>query len=60
MMDTAVWLGAAGEEQFFPWQEDVTPAQTTMAALREVGMLDEVIQAKEALVVYPAAMKAEE
>jgi hypothetical protein len=60
VMDTAVWLGAPENEQLYPWQEGVSPAQATMAALREVGMLDEVIQAKEGLVVYPAAMKAEE
>jgi hypothetical protein len=60
VMDTAVWLGAAENEQLFPWQEGVSPAQATTAALREVGMLDEVIQTKEGLVIYPGEMSTEE
>jgi hypothetical protein len=60
VMDTAVWLGAADEEQLPPWLTGVSPAQVTMAALREVGMLDEVIQTKEGLVIYPGEMSTEE
>jgi hypothetical protein len=31
-----------------------------MAALREVGVLDEIVETKAGLVVYPAGMAAEE
>jgi hypothetical protein len=55
-MDTAVWLGASENEQLFPWQEGVSPAQATMAALREAGLLDEMIQTREGLIVYPAEL----
>jgi hypothetical protein len=46
VMDTAVWLGAAGEEQLPPWLADLSPAQITMAALREAWLLAEVIRTK--------------
>jgi hypothetical protein len=59
-MDTAVWLGASENERLFPWQEEVSPARATMVALSEVGMLDEVMQTKEGLVVYPARMSTED
>jgi hypothetical protein len=51
VMDTAVWLDASEKKQLSPWQEGVSPAQAMMDALREVGMLDEVIQTKEGLLV---------
>jgi hypothetical protein len=60
VMDTAVWLGAADERQLPPWLTGVSPAQATMAALRGAGLLDEVIQTKEGLVVYPVTMAAAE
>jgi hypothetical protein len=42
------------------WLTGLSPAQATMAALRQPGLPDEVIQTKEGLVVYPAGMGAEE
>jgi hypothetical protein len=60
VMDTAVWLGAADEEQLPPWLTGVSSAQVMMAALREAGLLDEIIETKEGIVVYPATMAAAE
>jgi hypothetical protein len=64
VMDTAVWLGAASDEQLSPvrlhsgqaWLEAVSPAQATMAVLRETGLLDEIVQTREGLVVYPVEL----
>jgi hypothetical protein len=55
-MGTALWLGASEYERLFPWQEGVSPSQATMAALREAGLLDGVIQTREGLIVYPAEL----
>ena len=62
--DTAVWLDVLREESIpgngrFPWLAGLSPARETMAALRQVGVLDEVIETKEGLVVYPAGLDAE-
>jgi hypothetical protein len=38
----------------------LSPAQATMATLRQPGLPDEIIQTKEGLVVYPTGMGAEE
>ena len=35
------------------------PRRETMAVLWQVGVLDEVIETKEGLVVYPAGLEAE-
>jgi hypothetical protein len=60
LMDTAVWLGASESEQLFLWQEGVTPAQATLAALRETTLLDEVIRTTEGLIVYPTGLSTGE
>jgi hypothetical protein len=60
VLDTAVWLGAANEEPLQAWLAGVSPARATMAALREAELLDEVIQTKAGLVIYPGGMSAEE
>jgi hypothetical protein len=60
VMDTAVWLGASESEQLFLWQEGVTPAQATLAALRETTLLDEVIRTTEGLIVYPTGLSTGE
>jgi hypothetical protein len=68
VMDAAVWLGAANEEPLPPlrlhsgqaWLAGVSPARATMAAMREAGLLDEVFQTKEGLVIYPGRMSPEE
>jgi hypothetical protein len=52
--DTAVWL-AGGDEA---GQESV--AHQTIVVLRELGLLDEIIETKEGLVVYPARLDKEE
>ena len=62
--DTAVWLDVVREETVggngrFPWLIGLSPARETMAALRQVGVLDEVIETTERLVVYPAGLEAE-
>jgi hypothetical protein len=58
VMDTAVWLGAAEDEQLPTWQAGLSPAQVAMAALRDAGLLDEVVQTRGGLVVYPAKLDA--
>jgi hypothetical protein len=66
--DTAVWLDASRDEQLPPlrlhsgqaWLVGLSPAQATMAALRQPGLPDEAIKPKEGLVVYPAGLGAEE
>jgi hypothetical protein len=68
VMETAVWLDAARNEQLLPlqlhsgqaWLAGLSPAQATMAALRQPGLPAEVIQTKERLVVYPAGLGADE
>jgi hypothetical protein len=60
VMDTAVWLDAARHEQLFPWQVGLSPTKTTIAALREAGLLDEVLQTREGLVAYPSKLDAAE
>jgi hypothetical protein len=66
--DAAVWLDAARDEQLPPLRlhtgqaelAGLSPAQATMATLRQPGLPDEIIQTKEGLVVYPTGMGAEE
>jgi hypothetical protein len=62
--DIAAWLDAFGEEAlpqlgWRPWLTGLSPARETMAALRQVGVLDELVETKEGLVVYPAGLEAE-
>jgi len=62
--DTAVCLDVVREEVVggndrFPWLFGLSPARETMAALRLVGLLGEVIETKEGLVVWPAGMDAQ-
>ena len=60
-MDTAVWLvGSQTEtEQPVPGLKLPSIAQETIKALREAGVLDDLIQTKEGLVVYPVALNTE-
>jgi hypothetical protein len=66
--DAAVWPDASRDEQLPPlrlhseqaWLAGLPPVQATMAALRQPGVPDEVIQTKEGLAVYPAGLGAEE
>jgi hypothetical protein len=66
--DTAVWLGAARDKRLShlrlhsgqAWLEGVSPAREMMTALRQVGLLDEVIETKEGLVEWPARLGAED
>jgi hypothetical protein len=50
------WWGGYGR---FPWLIGLFPARETMAALRQVGVLDEVNETTEGLVVYPAGLVAD-
>lgn len=54
--DTAAWLGMIEDEGAFPWLRDLSPGQITIQGLRELGLLDDIIQTKEGLVVYPTAL----
>jgi hypothetical protein len=44
----------------FPWLAGLSPAREAVVALRQVGVLDEVIEMAEGLVVYPAGSEAED
>jgi hypothetical protein len=57
--DTAVWLAAAKDETglFPPALGASSMAHETIAALRGIGVLDEIVVTKEGLVVYPATGK---
>ena len=59
--DTAVWLAAGkGEvDQPLPGIGPSSIAHKTIEALREIGLLDDVIDTKEGLVVYPAEIGRE-
>ena len=62
--DIAAWLDAFDEgdltqQGWRPWLTGLSPARETMAALRPVGLLAEVLETKEGLVVYPAGLEAE-
>jgi hypothetical protein len=62
--DIAAWLDAFGEgdlpqQGWRPWLTGLSPARETMAALRQVGVLDEVVETTEGLVIYPAGLEAE-
>jgi hypothetical protein len=63
--DIATWLDAFDEgdlpqQGWRGWLFGLSPARETMAALRQVGVLDEVIETKDGLVVYLARLGAEE
>jgi hypothetical protein len=59
--DAALWLSALeADEAAQPWQATVSPAGETMAALRAAGVLDEIVETRAGLVVYPAGMAAED
>jgi len=55
--DTAVWLARSKDD---PRQVHSSIAHQTTEALREAGLLDDIIVTKEGLVVYPAKMGVEE
>lgn len=60
-MDTAVWL-AGGKEEIDQSQlgiRQTSIAHQTVEALREIGLLNDILVTKEGLVVYPAEMDAE-
>ncbi|MCZ7672341.1 MAG: hypothetical protein M5U34_37075 [Chloroflexi bacterium] len=50
-MDTAVWLAGRKDDSA---QGQPSLAQQTIEALREAGLLDDIMVTKEGLVVYPA------
>lgn len=55
--DAAAWLGGERDEA---GKRQVGIAGVTVEALREVGLLDEIIPTKEGLVIYPAQMGADQ
>lgn len=57
-MDTAVWLSGHKEEtnQPQPGTRQSSVAHEMIEALRQIGVLDEIIVTKEGLVVYPAEL----
>jgi hypothetical protein len=62
--DIATWLdafdeGSLPQQGWRPWLTGLSPARETMVALRQVGVLAEVIETKEGLVVWPAGLDAE-
>lgn len=59
--DTAVWLAESKEEigQSHPGIEQSSIAHETIEALREIGLLDDIITTRQGTVVYPMAMDAE-
>jgi hypothetical protein len=61
--DTAVWLDLLREEALggngrLPCLAGPSPARETMAALRQAGVLDEVIETTMGRVAYPAGLEA--
>ncbi|MBE2223661.1 MAG: hypothetical protein IAF02_19120, partial [Anaerolineae bacterium] len=48
--DTAVWLGENNDDQS---QLQTSIAHQTIEALRQAGLLDDIIETKEGLIVYP-------
>lgn len=55
-MDTAVWLSKSKNDQA---QLQISVAHQTIEALRQLGLLDAVIETKEGLVQYPRWVDAE-
>lgn len=58
--DTAVWLAGSKEETGHS-QPDIEPsliAHESIEALREIGLLDDIIAIKERWMVYPSEMDA--
>jgi len=56
--DTVVWLGESKDEtdQSQPGIGQSSIAHETIEALRQLGLLDDILVTKEGLVVYPAEM----
>jgi hypothetical protein len=62
--DIAAWLDAFDEGElpqqgWRSWLFGLSPGREMKAALRQVGVLGEVIETAEGLVVYPAGLEAE-
>ena len=49
--DTAVWLGESSDDQA---QLQLSIAHQTIEALRQAGLLNDIIETKEGLVIYPS------
>jgi len=60
--DTAVWLAGnkGGGDSPLPGIGDASLAHHTIVALREIGLLDDVIETREGLLVYPTDCYAQE
>ena len=58
--DTAVWLGESkgADGQLLPDIGQFSVAHHTIEALREIGMLDDIMMTQEGIVVYPARLDA--
>jgi hypothetical protein len=58
--DTAVWLADVSDEEGSkqPGTGPSSVASLTIAALREVGILDDIVSTRAGLVVYPTEMNA--
>ena len=56
--DTAVWLAESKKEadQTQPGIGQSSIAHETIEALREIDLLDDVVQTKEGLIIYPPQM----
>jgi hypothetical protein len=61
-MDTAVWLTGSKERSDLPLPGigDTSIAHHMIEALREIGLLDDIIATKEGLVLYPVDCHAQE
>lgn len=61
-MDTAVWLAQSkeGASQSQPGVGQIPIAHETIEALREIGLLDDIILTREGLVIYSAELNLEE
>jgi hypothetical protein len=59
--DTAVWLAKSTEETKppQPGMGQSSIAHETIEALRQIGLLDDIIVTKEGLVVYPSEIDVE-
>lgn len=60
-MDTAVWLAGRKEKkgQSLPGIGQSSIAHETIEALRQAGLLDDIVVTKEGIVIYPAKLDAE-
>ncbi|MGH2538589.1 MAG: hypothetical protein ACRDHL_14460, partial [Candidatus Promineifilaceae bacterium] len=59
--DTAAWLAPTTDERDLtrPGIGRSSVASLTIEALREIGLLDDIIATREGLVVYPAGLNSE-